>query len=88
MDDSYKAIRALLNSIETVVSHYVNNAKFDKTKPARIKSILENGKYKVDIQGMEYSIPSSINMNFSVGDFVWVLIPCGDISGAHITGKR
>lgn len=88
MSDSYKAIRALLNSVETIVSRYVDNAKFDKTKPARIKSVLGNGKYKVDIQGMEYSIPSSINTTFAVGDFVWVLIPCGDMNGAHITGKR
>lgn len=88
MNNSSKAISALIDSVIMIVSKYIDKAEFDVTKQGRIMQLSANGNYVVNMQGAELSVPSSIDTTLSVGDSVWILIPKNNLNDAFIIGKR
>lgn len=88
MNNSAKAISALIDSVIMIVSKYIDKAEFDVTKQGRIMQLSANGNYVVNMQGTELSVPSSIDTTLSVGDSVWILIPKNNLNDAFIIGKR
>lgn len=55
---------------------------FDQTKVGRVIEILNNNKYKVQIQGDTYTIKSQFH--YSVNERVFVLFPCGSTTDLYI----
>ena len=49
---------------------------------------VENGKYKVNIDGDNYMIKDAVGIDPTVGMGVWVMIPDMGIGQAFIVGKR
>ena len=88
MNNSAKAISALIDSVIMIVSKYIDKAEFDVTKQGRIIQLSTNGNYVVNMQGTELSVPSSIDTTLSAGDSVWILIPKNNLNDAFIIGKR
>jgi hypothetical protein len=55
---------------------------FDQTKIGRIIDILNNNRYKVQIQGDIYIIKSMFN--FDINERVFILFPCGNSTDLYI----
>lgn len=55
---------------------------FDQTKVGRVIGILNNNRYKVQIQGDTYTIKSMFNYNLN--ERVFVLFPCGNSTDLYI----
>ena len=83
MSNSNSITNNLLQAISIIAQQKVNSAKFDKTIQATIISCVDAtiGKYKVRYQdGYWYAYSQSVDVNYSPGSNVYVLIPQGDMS--------
>ena len=87
MEDAVEAIKILSQEIKRAVHNYLAKASFDKTVAGYITGISDN-KYQVEIKGAVYTVPSSIDIQFSAGDSVWVTIPQNDWDNMYIAGRR
>ena len=77
----------LLNTIETFVDKTLSKKIFTRVIPSVVTGI-ENGKYKVNIDGNNYLIKDAVGINPTVGMGVWVMIPESGIGQSFIVGKR
>lgn len=78
----------ILKTIETIVSHFLQDAKFDKTIPSVILEVNGNNTYTIMKDGQKYKVTNSLGTELSVGQSVWVKIPCGRLHCMHICGLR
>ena len=77
----------LLSTIETYVQKVLNKMALTRVIPSVVTGV-ENGKYKVNIDGNDYMIKDAVGINPTVGMGVWVMIPDMGIGHAFIVGKR
>ena len=77
----------LLNTIETYVQKAINKQSPTRVIPSVVTGV-ENGKYKVNIDGNNYMIKDAVGINPTAGMGVWVMIPDMGIGQAFIVGKR
>ena len=72
-ENLFKAIKIIAKEIEK---------NFDQTKTGRVIEVLDNSKYKVEIQGTKYTIKSKFI--YEVGERVLVLFPCGSKTDLYL----
>ncbi len=77
----------LLSTIETYVQKVLNKMTLTRVIPSVVTGV-ENGKYKVNIDGNDYMIKDAVGINPTAGMGVWVMIPDVGIGQAFICGKR
>lgn len=77
----------LLNTIETFVQKSLSKQSLTRVVPSVVTGI-ENGKYKVGLDGNDYLIKDAVGINPTIGMGVWVMIPDVGIGQAFIVGKR
>ena len=77
----------LLSTIETYVQKVLNKMSLTRVVPSVVTGV-ENGKYKVNIDGNDYMIKDAVGINPTAGMGVWVMIPDVGIGQAFICGKR
>ena len=77
----------LLNTIETFVQKAIKKQSTNRVIPS-VVTVVENGKYKVSLDGNDYMIKDAVGINPTVGMGVWVMIPDVGIGQAFICGKR
>lgn len=63
------------------------DSKLTKTKAGIVKSINDD-RYQVEIDGVEYNVYDSVGCDPGIGKGVWVQIPNGRVTDAFITGLR
>jgi len=81
---------SMFNGIKYLIDRAISKAKFDRTEQGTIIANLNNNKYTVRIDGVEYSIPSSLPSSivvYSVNDTVLVTYFKNQLDNAYITGK-
>ena len=77
----------LLNTIETYVQKAINKQSPTRVIPSVVTGV-ENGKYKVGLDGNDYLVKDAVGINPTAGMGVWVMIPDMGIGYAFIVGKR
>lgn len=70
------------------LSQFDQPIKSDITLPGRIKAVLGNHAYTVQVGGAAYDISTSTDLTFSVNEAVWVTVPQGSYSSMFICGRR
>ena len=73
MSEYIEALQELAKQLKTFVDKRIKRAKFDRTVRGRIIELLPNDKYKVQIDGNNYTVKGKIG--YSINDLVYVLIP-------------
>ena len=77
----------ILQAIKTIIKKEIQKQPPTRVIPSVVTGI-ENGKYKVNIDGNNYLIKDAVGINPTVGMGVWVMIPDVGIGQAFIVGKR
>ena len=82
--------KAILDNIRTALRDYANCDKTYKGKVAECimskrDTSKKTDKYKVLVNGVTYTVSSSIECN--VDDYVWVCAPCGNINNMFVVCK-
>jgi len=73
----------IINSIQVMIE------KSDSTTTkAGIVTRINNDRYQVSINGIEYNVYDAVGCDPGIGSGVWVQIPNGKVSDAFITGLR
>lgn len=83
--DFKQALDSLVQQIIEIVKDLIEKAPYDKTYKGVIQSSAANGstyENKVLINGRDKTIKSK--QQYSVGDYVYVLVPCGEWQNAVI----
>ena len=79
----------LFKATEIIVDTKLKKYKTDITIPSVIMGIENNGKYKITLDGRNYTVKCSLpNADLRVGQGVWIKIPNGDFNSKHICGIR
>lgn len=86
--DYQKAMDVICNTILDVIEKKNKELCYDKTFPSVILAIGEKGRYKIQKDAGTYDISNATGVPLSIGQKVWVKIPCGNPSGMHICGIR
>lgn len=76
--------QTICEAVDILVNRAISQAQFDKTIKGLIVSLVDSvsGKYKVRYQGdLLYAYAGTADMEFKVGDEVYILVPQGDFSG-------
>lgn len=77
----------ILQSIKTIVKKEIQKQSTNRVIPSVVTGV-ENGKYKVGLDGNDYMVKDAVGINPTVGMGVWVMIPDVGIGQAFIVGKR
>lgn len=77
----------ILQAIKTIIKKEIQKQSPTRVMPSVVTGV-ENGKYKVNIDGNDYMIKDAVGVNPTVGMGVWVMIPDMGIGQAFIVGKR
>lgn len=77
----------ILQSIKTIVKKEIQKQSTNRVVASVVTGI-ENGKYKVGLDGNDYMVKDAVGINPTVGMGVWVMIPDVGIVQAFIVGKR
>ena len=77
----------ILQAIKTIIKKEIQKQSPTRVIPSVVTGV-ENGKYKVNIDGNNYMIKDAVGVNPTVGMGVWVMIPDIGIGQAFIVGKR
>lgn len=88
MEINEQAINSMVKSISTEFKKLINNLNYDKSYKGTVSEVLENGRYKVNINNKEYSLYSSSDMTFVVHDKIWVIAPNNNSNNMYINGRR
>lgn len=86
--DYQKAMDVICNTILDVIDKKNKELNYDKTFPSAILSIGEKGKYKIQKDAGIYDVSNATGVPLSIGQKVWVKIPCGNLEKMHICGIR
>lgn len=79
----------LFKGTEVIVDAKLKRYKRDVTIPSVIMGVENNGKYKITLDGRNYTVKCSLpNADLRVGQCVWIKIPNGDFNSKHICGIR
>ena len=79
----------LFKGTEVIVDAKLKRYKRDVTIPSVIMGVENNGKYKITLDGRNYTVKCSLpNVDLRVGQGVWIKIPNGDFGSKHICGLR
>ena len=79
----------LFKATEIIVDTKLKKYKTDITIPSVIMGIENNGKYKITLDGKNYTVKCSLpNVDLRAGQSVWIKIPNGDFNSKHICGIR
>lgn len=81
------AIDALIKTVSSYVDKALKDAKFDITTQGKVVEILDNGKYKVQIQGTVYTAPCFLDNVFKIDDIVKIMIPQNNWSNMFILSQ-
>ena len=76
----------IINTVEIIVKSYLNKQKLSRDVVSVVTAI-SDGKYKVNIDGVDYWVKDGIGLGLSVGSQVWVRIP-DKIGNAYICARR
>ena len=77
----------ILQAIKTIIKKEIQKQSPTRVIPSVVTGV-ENGKYKVNIDGNDYMIKDAVGINPTAGMGVWVMIPDIGIGQAFICGKR
>ena len=77
----------ILQAIKTIIKKEIQKQSPPRVIPSVVTGV-ENGKYKVNIDGNSYMIKDAVGINPTAGMGVWVMIPDMGIGQAFICGKR
>ena len=77
----------ILQAIKTIIKKEIQKQSPTRVIPSVVTGV-ENGKYKVNIDGNNYMIKDAVGINPTAGMGVWVMIPDVGIGQAFIVGKR
>ena len=77
----------ILQAIKTIIKKEIQKQSPTRVIPSVVTGV-ENGKYKVNIDGNNYMIKDAVGINPTAGMGVWVMIPDMGIGQAFIVGKR
>ena len=77
----------ILQAIKTIIKKEIQKQSPTRVIPSVVTGV-ENGKYKVNIDGNNYMIKDAVGINPTAGMGVWVMIPDTGIGQAFICGKR
>ena len=77
----------ILQAIKTIIKKEIQKQSPTRVIPSVVTGV-ENGKYKVNIDGNNYMIKDAVGINPTAGMGVWVMIPDMGIGHAFIIGKR
>lgn len=69
----------IINAIEKMQSQNNKMNHSPKVFASVVYGLCDNGYYKVPYNGMLYSVPNGTNINLSLGQKVWVMIPKGGL---------
>ena len=79
-----KISEAILDYIDRVIESITNQTDYLGT----IVNKNSNDSYSIRVNGITYLVPNGTDMEFSVGDTVWVHCPNGDKSRQFIMAKN
>ena len=82
--DIQNSIKVISDAMINIAKDLIRKAPFDQTVKCRIKEVKSPGEYVVTIKGNDYTIKSV--SSYSAGQFVHVLIPCGNYLDMIILG--
>lgn len=82
MTDNREALDNILKAINNIVEPTVKKLKYDKTFRGKVMSVLENGRYEIQVNGASYTLPYSETLE--VNDVVRVRVPLNNFSDAYI----
>lgn len=82
MSEISDAIQAMQEGILLAIDKKISEASFDKTYTGRIVSVISETKYKVLINGIEYTAKS--NALFKLNDVVTIIVPQNNYSNMLI----
>lgn len=82
MTDNREALDNILKAINNIVEPTVRKLKYDKTFRGKVMSVLENGRYEIQVNGASYTLPYSETLE--VNDVVRVRVPLNNFSDAYI----
>lgn len=82
MTDNREALDNILKAINNIVEPTVKKLKYDKTFRGKVMSVLENGRYEIQVNGASYTLPYSGTLE--VNDVVRVRVPLNNFSDAYI----
>ena len=80
------AIDIITNGIMQSIQKYMCTLSYDLTKRGIIKKVLVDNNYSVLVQGSYYTLPSAVNMKFSLNNIVWVTFPQNNLKDGYISG--
>lgn len=75
----------IIQAIDILIQKRVSSTPMDI--PTVVLGV-DGDTYKVNIDGIEYSVKDGINLNPTVGTKVWLHCPNGKINQAYIAAKR
>ena len=84
--ENNKAINLLIEKIVSIVDTKISTLKFDKTFKSTVWGINSDGTYKISYKNQIYNVPNALGTELSLGQAVWVKIPCGIFRYIHICG--
>lgn len=83
------ALNLLIDTIMRLVNKKIENACYDKTFASAIYSYnAANNTYTIIKDCKQREVCSSLESSLSIGQHVWVKIPCGNLKDMHICGIR
>jgi len=82
-----KALETLVASVAEYVSNAISKASYDVTVQGIVTAVLPNNRYKIEIKGTAYTVPSAISQTLAVNNTVLVLIAQNNWNTKYITGK-
>lgn len=84
-----KAINLFIKTIMELVEKRIDQARYDKTFASAVYSYdAKKNTYMIVKDCRMREVHSSLEKNISVGQHVWVKIPCGNLKDMHICGLR
>lgn len=82
MNNTQKGLQNIIQAINNIVEPKVESLKYDKTFRGKIIEVIDVGKYKVQINGKDYTMTH--NEKLAVGDIVKVKAPLNNFSDIYI----
>lgn len=82
-------ISTIVDEVLRAIRKEGKNNYSDKTFPSVIYGVNDNGNtYTIIKDNQKYKVKNATNTTLSLGQSVWVKIPCGRLNDMHICGLR
>ena len=88
INENNAALDMLVKRLYLMIQEETQNLKYDKTFKSVVWGINDDGTYQISYMNQIYNVPNALGTKLSLGQGVWVKIPCGIFRNLHICGVR